>query len=99
MRVDQFLLHDRLQAEIAARAAEFLGQVEAEQARVPGLVPEFAVHLVLAAPALAVGHDLLAEELRRVLAQFAMLIGFPGGAVVGEEFGHRCALYFPMGGR
>ena len=71
--------------EVAARTAVLLGQIQAEQAGVAELVPEFAVDLVVLRPALLVRRGLLGQERRRVLAQLTMLIGLPAGPVLREE--------------
>src|ERR1700758_1027602 len=73
---------------MASGAAELLRQVKPEQARIAELVPEFAVDLMVLSPTLLIRRRLLSEELRRVLAQFAMRIGLPRGAVPREQFGH-----------
>lgn len=93
--VGDLLLHDRLVAEVAAPAAVFFGDVEAQQSRGAGLGPELAVDLVLRGPTVLVRGGFLAEELGGVLTQQRLIVGLPRGAVIGEQLAHDRS-YFPV---
>ena len=65
------LLFDQhlLVGEVAAAATVLLGDARAQNALLPGLEPEFAIHVALIVPALEVGLALGFEELARRLAE------------------------------
>src|SRR5699024_6773074 len=86
--VHQLLGDQVLHRRVAALSAVLLGHVQADEAGLPGAHPGLAVDVLLFGPLLLVGRHLLGEERAGVIAEEPVVVGLPGGAVVGEECGH-----------
>src|SRR5699024_742086 len=86
--VHQLLGDQVLHRRVAALPAVLLGHVQADEAGLPGAHPGLAVDVLLFGPFLLVGRHLLGEERAGVIAEEPVVVGLPGGAVVGEECGH-----------
>jgi hypothetical protein len=76
--------HDRLVPRVSADAAVLRRDVGAQQPHLTRLVPDFAVHVMLFAPAIVVGHDLVLDETPGRVAEHLELVIHPGRSVVGH---------------